>query len=359
MSGILRDLIDGGGVDQSYTKIIYQLSIGELRKNDVQQILSKLEKGYSGYEILEKSRWDGGIKLLNRSGLLSRNVYRLLDYFPSREAFNILSVGLYLQSNIHAPEVAYNEGFACCIPRFHDFHCGLSCSFDKTFSLRYEILGSEIHPFSNSQLKKKYGKYSKAFYVARLEENDKVDPATWHDEANSDCNHVTISPARDVEALEILECKNKVRIPLLEQLPWIVDGEVLILMARAEWRDDFLPDSDEWSICVTVTFNRILAVGGADDFLNVWRLHRMISADFVGTDAKQDFGKIITFAIAIVSSYLDDLDLHDPNDPDTEAHAALKYLNTLHARFFIFFGFCTTFLIYLDVLYFKKNLQIN
>ena len=96
MSGILRDLIDGGGVDQSYTKIIYQLSIGELRKNDVQQILSKLEKGYSGYEILEKSRWDGGIKLLNRSGLLSRNVYRLLDYFPSREAFNILSVGLYL-----------------------------------------------------------------------------------------------------------------------------------------------------------------------------------------------------------------------------------------------------------------------
>ena len=300
--------------------------------------MSKLEKGHSGYEILEKSIWDGGIKLLNPSGRLLRNVHRLLDYFPSREVVNILSVGLYLRSNKHAPEVAYNEGYAYCIPRFHDFHCGLSCSFDKTFSLRYEILGSEIHPFSNSQLKKNYGKYSKAFYVARLEENDEVDPATWHvehDEANSDCNHVTISPARDVEALEILECKNKVRIPLLEQLPWRVDGEVLILKA--------------------VTFNRILAVGGADDFLNVWRLHRMISADFVGTDAKQDFGKIITFAIAIVSSYLDDLDLHDPNDPDTEAHAALKYLNTLHARFFIFFGFCTTFLIYLDVLYFFKS----
>lgn len=118
-----------------------------------------------------------------------------------------------------------------------------------------------------------------------------VDPANWHVEhyeANGDSHHVTISPARDIEAVEILDCKNKVGIPLpvLEQLPWNVDSaQVLILKARAEWREDFFPDSNEWSNCVTATFNKILAIGGTEDFLNnVWRIHRMISADIVGPD---------------------------------------------------------------------------
>ena len=117
-------------------------------------------------------------------------------------------------------------------------------------------------------------------------------------------------------------------------------AQVLILKAKAEWREDFFPDSDEWSNCVIVTFNRILAIGGADDFLDVWRIHQMISTDVVGTDAKQDIEKVITFGSAIISSYLNDLDLYDPNDPDTTAHAALKYLQTLQARFldeFLFF----------------------
>lgn len=40
-------------------------------------------------------------------------------------------------------------------------------------------------------------------------------------------------------------------------------------------------------------------------------------------------------ASAIIRSYLDDLDVHDPNDPDATAHAAaaLRFLQTLQARF--------------------------
>ena len=51
---------------------------------------------------------------------------------------------------------------------------------------------------------------------------NEVAPANWHvehDGANGDNNHVTISPARDLEAEEIRQCKNKVSIPLLQQLP--------------------------------------------------------------------------------------------------------------------------------------------
>jgi len=164
-----------------------------------------------------------------------------------------------------------------------------------------------------------------------------IDPANWHvenDGANGDNNHVTISPAQDIEAKEILHCKNKVSIPLLQQLPWKGNSaQVLILKAQAEWREDFFPDSEEWSNCVIATFNRILAIGGADDFLDVWRIHQMISTDVVGTDAKKKFEKVIAFGSAIISSYLDDLDLHDRNDPDTTAHAALRCLQALQARF--------------------------
>ena len=67
--------------------------------------------------------------------------------------------------------------------------------------------------------------------------------------------------------------------------------------------------------------------------MDVWRIHQMISTNVVGTDANQDFEKVIKFGSAIISSYLNDLDLHDPNDPDTTAHAALRYLQTLQARF--------------------------
>eukprot|EP01036_Dinobryon_divergens_P022601 gene22601-30870_t len=246
----------------------------------------------------------------------------------------MLRVGLFLRSNCNSPEVAYDEGgFACLYP----FQCGLSCSLDNTFSLLCEILGSEVHPFTSSQLKKKYGNSSRAFCVASLEQGDVVDPANWHvehDEANGDSHHVTISPARDIDAVEILDCKNKVGIPLLEQLPWNVNSaQVLIVKARAEWREDFFPYRDEWSNCVTATFNRILAIGGTEDFLNVWQIHRMISADIFGPDAQQDVEKVITLASTIIRSYLDDLDVHDPNDPDATAQAALRFLQTLQARF--------------------------
>ncbi len=70
--------------------------------------------------------------------------------------------------------------------------------------------------------------------------------------------------------------------------------------ARADWRDDFLPDRDEWANFVIATMNKILQIGEVDDFVNVWRLHRMMICDYVGSslqDARgQDYDRVVNFA---------------------------------------------------------------
>ena len=45
-----------------------------------------------------------------------KNVYRLLDYIPTKKVADILEVGLFLRSNRNPPEVAFEGGFACCNP---------------------------------------------------------------------------------------------------------------------------------------------------------------------------------------------------------------------------------------------------
>ncbi len=60
--------------------------------------------------------------------------------------------------------------------------------------------------------------------------------------------HVTLAPARELEANELLDCLNKVSIPALELLPWVLkQGDVnpfvtcgdLSYQSEADyWRED-------------------------------------------------------------------------------------------------------------------------
>lgn len=305
----------------------------------VQRILSNLDKDQFKDEIqmLETSIAQG--TLLNEPEL-RKSVYRLVEYASNKNLSELLSIGLFLRCNV-AGEVRFKNNTVYNIPRYNGYKCGLSCSTDPKFDFLFEFIESKKLPYSVRDMRQKYGVEARAFLVYRLTQAHVIYSNDWHleeDGANNDKSHVTVAPAREFYAEEPVNRLNKVRIPELEYLPWVLDGEeanpVLILKARADWRDDFLPDRDEWATLVIATMNKILQIGEVDDFVNVWRLHQMMTCNYVGVslqDTKQDYDRVINFAVSTISSYIDS-DIHDSHDPDMVALSALRFLQQLQTK---------------------------
>ncbi len=183
---------------------------------------------------------------------MTRNIYKLVEYVPKREFPDLLRIGLFLRNN-SIPEIGFRDDCVHYIPRCDGFKCGLSCSTDSHFGFRFEILGRRPRGYTKADLKRDFGGEGRAFLVCCLDAGQSFPIADWHvenDGANHDPAHVTLAPARELEANEPGDCLHKVSIPALEQLPWVlVDGDtnpVLILRARADWRDDYFPDNEEW-----------------------------------------------------------------------------------------------------------------
>ena len=333
---LLQYQIDNHNEELFHEGIMGVVMDDELLTHDmIQAILDNLDKErfQNKVAILESSIAKGN--LLNRPHLI-RSVYRLVEYFPTKDFVELLKMGLLLRSNVLPGDVGFRNDRVYHIPRFQGHKCGLSCSTDRQFNLRSEILGTRSLPYNERDMLREFRGNVRAFLVYFLPEKQIIDPANWHlenDGAKNDTCHVTLAAEREFDAVDPPYRLNMVRIPELELLPWgLVDegaNPVLLLRASADWRHDFLPEREEWENLVITTLNKILKLGEVDDFVNVWRLHRMMM--ICDSSDSSNFVRIIDFAQSIISSYLHS-DIHDPHDPDHVAYAASRFLEQLQTK---------------------------
>ena len=135
--------------------------------------------------------------------------------------------------------------------------------------------------------------------------------------------HGTITFNNGVPADEI--DAHHVSIPLLNQLNWKLSSTMYVMGGKITWRNVHILVIDnrrEWHY-VTNTFDRILEYGNFSEYFDVWRIHYLLQS--TENDKKSLAKPLLQLALNTIRAYLYS-DACDPNEANTEANAAIDFL---------------------------------
>jgi hypothetical protein len=277
--------------------------------------------------------------MLNENSVLGKRIWRYLEY--SQVAYANLDtakrIALTLCENL---DVLYDRVASEVLPQPKiqpGAFRGASCFLHFPRSTSVILHSQPTFPMTNKELndlektiKRNFNVDTvRSFVSIYLAAGDIVPCSDWIVDADDlEPGHVTLAVAKILPADSPAELQRKVRISSLEDLPWKLNDEFLILKAEAEWRDDFLPGDDRWSNIILV-LNMILREGDIDDFLAVWAIHEFMEKNVVGKYAKRNDIVRLFQRIHCVFESFKCSDQFDFNDPAPELHQAISDIQLL------------------------------
>ena len=280
---------------------------------------------------------------LNINSNLTKSILRLYEiekkskqYCPLRENLDYLKRKALTLQNKYLNLMSCDDGSLKAFPAVEDEFGfkGASCRITPaTFTNNppfKRLPLSTHHSFIdwddyNSQISSLWKQESTTFAGAlTLGIGEFVDSNVWIVDQDSE-DHVTIAVCSP-DGIPVVEDKrNKSSIPALNNLNWqLLPHIFMYYRGAAEWRDDYFPESEEWTACVT-SFNLILQHGGLQDFFEVCRLYNMLHSYNICENAIIDITEPLRLALSVILSYLDS----DKCDPNCDSHLQTKAINFL------------------------------
>mmetsp|Transcript_17545 Transcript_17545/g.15818 ORF Transcript_17545/g.15818 Transcript_17545/m.15818 type:complete len:329 (+) Transcript_17545:50-1036(+) len=165
-----------------------------------------------------------------------------------------------------------------------------------------------------------------------LKENSEINRHDWlvdYDQIGDE-SHVTVGVSK-IDGVDANSPNpGNVSIQSITDMGWQEEGILFVFKAEAIWREDYLPDNDEW-LNITEGLNIILSDGDEDDFFEVWRIHSMISEVFVSSNFKQNLINPLERILNLFENFLIS-DACDPNEGNYIFLKAIKDLKILINR---------------------------
>lgn len=280
---------------------------------------------------------------LIQDGRLLKRIWRYIDFKKKgEEASKSIRRALVLRE---PADVTFDidEELAYCQPKlqpgcFKGLSCNLGCPVPNDVLLdvlQYFPTSSE-RKTHESLIKKKFSiEKVRSIIAIYLDQNANIPDNDWTIDADDmDPGHVTIAVANRV-GLKALsssdDATHKVSISALETLSWSrLENRMFIFKARAEWRDDYFPDDEEWSN-VTCVLDRIMVEGNIDSFFSVWSVHAKVHRDKVGSsiqDIQLDMQDVLKHIHKVLIDF-ECSDEYDMNTPGRDLYRAIESIYRL------------------------------
>jgi hypothetical protein len=174
------------------------------------------------------------------------------------------------------------------------------------------------------------GQNNRTVVSFRLASRTVISPNDWivvHDQSGH-ASHVTVAvaAANGLAAEEVTA--RKFFIPDLQNMDWQLTTSMNVFKGKAEWRDDYFPDSPGWRDVIS-TFDLIMCQGELDEFFDTWRVHGMLHGQGrLAMNATLDLRAPIKLGRDTILSFLRS-EACDGNEANTVAYNAVDFLENV------------------------------